>query len=85
MTNKIYQEAQQKKPVIAIEQVQEILQAIDELNKRSVADIEWTYRGEGISFNIIDSFRLTGLPTIEFIRMGFFQTPSRVMPNLPGV
>ena len=74
MTDKIYQEAQQKKPVIAIEQVQEMLKAIDELNKRSVSDIEWTYRGEGISFNIVDRFRLTGLSTIEFIRTGFFQT-----------
>lgn len=74
MTDKIYQEAQQSKPVIAIEQVQEILKAIDELNKRSVEDIEWTYRGEGISFNIVDSFRLTGMPTIDFIRTGFFQT-----------
>lgn len=84
MTNKIFEAAQQKRPIIAIEQVQEILQAIDELNKRSVTDIEWTYKGEGISFSIIDSFRLTGLPTIEFVRTGFFQT-GRVMPNLPGV
>lgn len=74
MTDNIFNEAQQKKPVIAIEQVQEMLKAIDELNKRSVSDIEWTYRGEGISFNIVDSFRLTGMPTIDFIRTGFFQT-----------
>lgn len=74
MTNKIFEEAQQKKPIIAIEQVQEILRAIDELNKRSVEEIEWTYQGEGISFSIIDSFRLTGLPTIDFVRTGFFQT-----------
>lgn len=84
MTDKIFEEAQQKKPIIAIEQVQEILQAIDELNKRSVTDIEWTYQGEGISFNILNSFLLTGLPTIDFVRTGFFQT-GKVMPNLPGI
>lgn len=74
MTDKIYQEAQQKKPVIAIEQVQEMLKAIDELNKRPVFEIEWTYQGEEISLSVINSFLLTGLPTIEFIRTGFFQT-----------